>query len=171
MAVVENVSMQRFEVRETVLNILRDAVLYSALVAVGGSWATFIRESSLLLIPQGFGGEVVAVVFTTFVGAAIAIVAGLSMYYHMEYDEPSVVEKTTPAHLDSKVTILMRNTITSRAMRPKGMIVPERCHREQQDARPVRINREASTQPTAHTHTQRMGRRRIYSTRRNSSSL
>ena len=119
--------------RETIANILRDAVLYSALVAVGGSWATFIRESALTIIPEGIVGEVVAVTITTLLGVVVAILSALSLRLG-----PSTVNTLpTPASKieqqeHPQVKILMRDSVTAKAMRPKGLYVPH----NQVDAHP-----------------------------------
>jgi len=64
---------------ESVGNILREAALYSALVAVGGSWVTFVRETVLILMPgSGVGAEALAVMTTTGFGILVSLIVAWS---------------------------------------------------------------------------------------------
>lgn len=125
--------------RETVANILQDAVLYSSLVAVGGSWATFIRESALLLIPGGgIVGEIVAVVLTTCLGIVIAVLASLSLRISTTNDTNIIAPSFS--NIEPHITVLTRDSTTARAMRPKGfnasLHVAKSTHSVLHDVRP-----------------------------------
>jgi hypothetical protein len=115
--------------RETVSTILRDAVLYAALVAVGGSWATFIREAVIILIPHGIVGEVTAVFFTTILGIVVAVSAALSLRVTAPTVHTSTLTTVTSLPLnttDPHLTLVKTESVTARAMRLKGMHPPRR---------------------------------------------
>ena len=62
-----------------VLSTFRSAIVFGSLWAIGGGWATAIREIVLVLVPQNSGdvvlGELGAAVVTTIFGVGVAVLA------------------------------------------------------------------------------------------------
>ena len=94
---------------ETIGNILREAALYSALVAVGGSWVTFVRETVLIIMPgAGVGAEALAVVTTTGFGILVAVVVAQS-WTCLNSKQKHDVEVVSPVLCDTAVAATRRD--------------------------------------------------------------